>query len=177
MRGGNPRELNEYEWIQHNLPPFEIGEAGVAMHIDTWLEPTYVSFSNLRLFEGFAPTSNRTGWYLNYLLFPESNLEHGVAAGAGGLSNVDSVGITSYGNFTEGGDCVASWIGAHNSYENGSFQLIIPLKWFVEGSEITYSLPHNVQTTWVYSNGTMRIQKCGVDWERTLSGENYRIWY
>ena len=152
-----------------------IGEAGVAMHIDTWLEPSYVSFNHLRLFEGYAPTSNRTGWYLDYSRFPESYLEHGVNAGAGDATNYGSFDVTDNENLTDAGDCVASWIGACPAYTNGSYQLAIPLKWFAEGGGVTNNLPTNLQTIWVYSNGTMRIQKNGITWELALTGDSGQV--
>ena len=175
LNGRNPRDWNAYEWTLNQVPPFIFGEAGVAMHIDTWLEPLYVSFSHLRLFEGYAPTSNRTGWYQDYSRFPESYLEHGTNAGAGDGTNVGSVAVTANENLTDGGDCVASWIGACPAYTNGSYQLVIPLKWFAVGGGITNSLPSNLQTAWVYSNGTMRIQKNGVTWERALTGYSGQV--
>jgi hypothetical protein len=48
--------------------------------------------------------------------------------------------------------------------------LDIPLKWFAEGGGITNNLPNNLQSVWIYSNGTMRIQKNGVTWERDVDG-------
>ena len=50
LRGGSPREWFPHEWNTIVGAPLAIGESGVAMHIDTWLEPQNVSFCHLRLF-------------------------------------------------------------------------------------------------------------------------------
>ena len=173
VKGGNPRNLYAHEWHAFVGAPLAVGEAGVVMHIDTWLEPSYVSFRHLRLFEGFAPTSNRTGWYQDLARFPEGFLCHNADAGAG--TATQSVGIAGNGNFTENGDYVGTWIGACPAYTNGSYQLAIPLRWFAEGGLTTNDLPANIQTAWVYTNGTMRIEKNEVIWERTLNGVSYQV--
>ena len=175
MLAGNPRELYAHEWHSLIGQPLSAGEAGVVMHCDTWLEPTYVSFHQLRLYEGFAPTSNRTGWYLDYEVFPEVLLQHGEAAGAGsGAANMN-FGVSDVGNFTINGDFAGTWIGERSTYTNGSYQLDIPLRWFAIGGSTTNSLPDNVQTAWIYSNGTMRVQKNGITWERTIEGVSRQI--
>ena len=170
LRGGTPRELLLHEWHTIVGQPLSVGEAGVAMHIDTWLEPSYVSFSHLRLYEGYAPTINRTGWCLNYEAFPEQFFQHGIEAGAGSGTLNGSAGISDIGNLSLNGDYVASILGSWTSYLDGSYQLAIPLKWFAVDGAVTNSLPVNMQTVWVFSNGTMRIQKNGVTWERDIDG-------
>ena len=173
--GGNPRELNNYEWTVLQVPPFAPGEAGVAMRIETWVEPSYVSFRHVRMFEGFAPTSNRTGWYEDLTTFPEAYLEHNAQAGVGSASLAGCITVSDVENFTAGGDCVGSWIGTSQSYYDGSFELAIPLLWYAEGGGYTNSLPVNLQTISVYSNGTMRVSKNGVTWERTLDGASHQV--
>ena len=170
LRGGSPREWFPHEWNTIVGAPLAIGESGVAMHIDTWLEPQNVSFCHLRLFEGFAPTSNRTGWCLDLDVFPEELFQHGAEAGAGSGALNASFGISGSNNLTEGGDYIASLLGYRHSYYAGSYQLAIPLKWFAEGGGTTNNLPNNLQSVWIYSNGTMRIQKNGVIWERDVDG-------
>jgi hypothetical protein len=140
------------------------------MHIDTWLEPKHVSFCNLRLYEGFAPTSNRTGWCLDFNAFPEEQFQHGTEAGAGSGALNASCGISGSDNMTDGGDYVASLLGERPSYFVGSYQLAIPLKWFAVEGSTTNNLPDNLQSVWIYSDGTMRIQKNGVTWERKTDG-------
>ena len=173
--GGNPREWNNFEWTIMQVPPFAEGEAGVAMHIDTWVQPSYVSFRHVRMYEGFASTRNRTGWYEDYTMFPESYLEHNAQAGAGEASPSGSTGVTDSNNLTENGDCVAAWIGSSPQYQEGSYELAIPLFWYADGGGYTNSLPVNLQTVRVFSNGTMRVSKNGVTWERALDGLSHQV--
>ena len=175
LEGGNPRDLNSYERTVFQIPQFVPGEAGVVMHIDIWLEPSYVSFRHVRMFEGFAPTSNRTGWYEDLTTFPEAYLEHNAQAGAGSASLAGCMMVSDSQNLVDGGDCAGSWIGTCQAYYDGSFDLAIPLSWYAEGGGYTNSLPVNLQTISVYSNGTMRVSKNGVTWERTLDGTTHQI--
>ena len=146
-----------------------IGEAGADMRIDTWLEPTYVSFKHLRVYEGYAPVINRTGWYADVNAFPDDKIEHGANAGASNGGQTTSVLATN--NETGNGDCVAAYIGARPAYTNGSYQLSIPVYWFAEGGGYTNSLPNNsLQTAWVYSDGTMKVEKSGCTLERMTNG-------
>ena len=175
LSAGNPRGLYEHEWHALVGQPLSAGEAGVVMHFDSWLEPSYVSFKHLLLYEGFAPTSNRTGWFLDLAAFPEELLQHGEGAGMGSGESNRNFGISDVGNLTLNGDYVGMWIGEWQAYYNGSYQLNIPLLWYVEGGEVTNSLPNNVQTAWVYTNGTMRVQKNGITWERTIEGVSHQV--
>jgi len=171
LKGGNPRELNDYELVQHDVPQFNVGDAGVAMHIDTWLEPLFVSFQNVSIYEGYAPPIKRNGWYQDTNAFTIAWLEHGDAAGA--FSNYAEVSSTE--NFIDGGDVVAALMIPTNTYYNGSYQLSIPLYWFAKDGFVTNRLPDNVQCIQVYSNGTMRISKNGITWERCLDGTSHKV--
>ena len=168
--GGNPRAWESNEWHQFGIHPLSADEAGVAVHIDTWLEPSYVSYTNIRLFEGVAQPSDRQGWYLDVNTFPDEDLQHNVNAGASVNPETEYIAIGTSGNLTQQGDYVASICITTNEYFYGSYKLEIPLKWYAEAGLVTNSLPDNVQTVWIYSNGTMRIRKNGVVWERSLSG-------
>jgi hypothetical protein len=66
-------------------------------------------------------------------------------------------------------------IGYSDEFCDGAFQLAIPLKWYAIEGGATNSLPTNLQSVWVYTNGTMRVQKNGVTWERTIDGASYQI--
>ena len=170
IKGRNPRVLNEYELVQHDVP-FDEGEAGVAMHIDTWLEPLFVSFQNICVYEGYAPPINRYGWYQDTNAFSIAWLEHGDAAGAFN----DNAEVSATENLIEGGDIVAALMIPTNTYYNGSYQLSIPVYWFAKDGSVTNHFANNVQTIQVYSNGNMRVSKNGVTWERCLDGTSHKI--
>ena len=62
-----------------------------------------------------------------------------------------------------------------NTYYNGSYQLSIPVFWFAEDGLVTNQLPDNVQTAYVYSNGTMRVSKFGFTRERLIDGTEHQV--
>lgn len=172
LKGGDPRNLSGNELRERGIP---LTAAYVAMHIDTWLEPLYVSFQHIRIYEGYAPPINRTGWYQDIVEFPDEVLEHNHAAGAGSGDINGSVGVVETGNRTENGDLVGSYVGGAPPYYDGSYQLSIPVYWFTEGGGVTNRLPDSVQTMQIYSNGTMRANKNGVTWEQPLGGQGYPV--
>ena len=172
LKGENPRNLYGNELRQLGIP---LTAACAAMHIDTRLEPLNVSFQHIRIYEGYAPPINRTGWYQDIGAFPDDRLEHGQAAGAGSGANGQNEGVTTAGNLTENGDFVASYIGDGNPYYDGSYQLSIPVYWFADGGSITNRLSDSVQTMQIYSNGTMRVNKNGVTWEQPLGEQGYQV--
>ena len=175
LKGESPRNLAENEWGELGLPRLAADDIYVVMHIDTRLEPLNVSFKHVRIYEGYAPPINRTGWYLDTVRYPDEDLEHGAEAGAGSGANNDNVGITETGNLTENGDLAAAFITNTNVYYNGSYQLSIPVYWFAEEGTVTNRLSDNVQTIQVYANGTMRISKNGVTWEQPLGGQGHKV--
>ena len=170
LMGKNPRSLESHEWLSLGIFPFSVNEAGVVMYIETEVEPDYVSFKHIRLYEGFALPTAREGWYLDKEKFPDSNLQHDKESGQGSGTYHGSEGILDIGNKTENGDFAGGWIGTSLSYTNGSYQLQIPVKWFVEGGSVTNNMMPNVQKISVFTNGNMRVEKNGIIWERSLDG-------
>ena len=168
LQGKNPRTLLPDEWMRKDRYQIPVGYPGVGMHIDTWLEPTYVSFSNLRVYEGYAPAINRQGWYTDIVAFPIDELAHDYEAGA--TNETGAVKILDVGNFEENGDLVAAWMNPSTAYTNGSYQVSIPVYWFAEGGGYTNNLPDSVQTTWVTWDGTMGVSKNGCAMERSTNG-------
>ena len=168
LRGKNPRTFLPIEWMNHGRYQIPVGYPGVGMHIDTWLEPTYVSFSNLRVYEGYAPAINRQGWYTDIVAFPVDELAHDYKAGA--TNETGAVKILDVGNLEENGDYVAAWMVPSTAYTNGSYQVSIPVYWFAEGGGYTNNLPDSVQTTWVTWDGTMGVSKNGCAMERSTNG-------
>jgi hypothetical protein len=152
------------------MPALKAGFAGVLMKVDLYLEPNYVSFSKLKVFEGYAPTSNRQGWYEDYNFFPEELMQHGTP----NLPIEEymlSASAVEVSNKISGGDVVGGWIGSLERYYGGSYELNIPVYWFVVDDD--FSTPKLfttcVQKTYIYENGKMRIEKFGKAVERSLN--------
>ena len=175
VKGENPRGVSADEWRVLKLPILTTNDACAAMHIDTWLEPLYVSFRHLRIYEGYAPPINRMGWYQNTETFALADLEHGEEAGASSGGIDGSNGISETGNYIGNGDFVVAFIEGGHPYYNGSYQLSIPVYWFAVGGAVTNRLSNSVQTIQIYSNGTMRVSKNGVTWEQPLGGQGHPI--
>lgn len=175
LKGENPRCVYDFEWSVLRHPILTTNDACAAMHIDTWLAPLYVSFQHIRIYEGYAPPINRTGWYQDIETFPDTKLEHSEEAGAGSGEPNKSAGITESRNRTVNGDFVASYITGGHPYYDGSYQLSIPVYWFADGDSVTNRLSDSVQTTQIYSNGTMRVNKNGLTWEQPLGEQGYPV--
>ena len=174
LRGKNPRAFLPDEWMNKGRYQIPVGYPGVGMHIDTLLEPTYVSFDHLRVYEGYAPAINRQGWYRDLDAFPDNQLAHDYNAGA--TNATGAVGVLEHDNLVGVGDLVAAWMNPSTAYTNGSYQVSIPVYWFAEGGGYTNNLPDSVQTTWVTWNGTMSVSKNGCAMERSTNGV-YNIIY
>jgi hypothetical protein len=182
LRGENARAANEAEIYLHNsqngniqIPDFSDGFIGVLMHIDVMVDPQYVNFEKVRIFEGYAPPINRTGWYLDYDLFPDHFLEHRIENGAVEDYVLSATRVMT-GNQLYGGDLVGSWIPTSDEYYSGSYSLDIPVKWFaVDDMNQLVSQPKllmtSTQTISVFSNGTMKVQKFGKSLQGTESSQ------
>ena len=107
-------------------------------------------------------------------LFPDGQIEHSAQAGASSESSMQYSTIT-YENHTANGDYIGGWMGERESYSNGSYQVSIPLYWYTEDATITNSLPDNLQTIQVFENGTMRVTKFGLTWERSLDNTEHEV--
>ena len=174
LNAKNSRALTSEEGFELFSGPLQKQEDGVAMHVDTFVEPLTVSFRAIRLFEGIAPPTERTGWYCDESRFPDEAIGHNVAAGASGEPAIEFTQVVDF-NATENGDYVAAWVGSNGVYSNGSYQVSIPLYWYLEDSMVTNQLPNTIQSIQVFSNGTMRVSKFGIIWERTLEGNEQEI--
>ena len=175
LHGSSPRPLTSDEWESLDIAPLQACEMGVAAHIETRVLPDYVSFAHIRLFEGVVLPSDRQGWYQDVGKFPDSMIAHDFQSGASRDPGVEYSAVDEFFNRTLGGDFIAAFVGPTNGCMNGSYTLRIPLKWYVANSLVTNSLPDNVQTIQAFANGTMRINKNGVTWERSLDGNEHLV--
>ena len=175
VKGELPRSPTSQDYIKAGITPLSAGEAGVGMVMNLRIYPRNVSFYNLAVYEGVVGTSDRTGGFLDYAAFPEANYEHGIANGACSDPDRYALGV-SHENKVGDYDFAGTFVGCLNAYPAGSFSLEIPVYWYCSDSTAATALPvPNTQTTWLYSNGTMRISKCGVTWERDLDGTERQI--
>ena len=170
MIASNPRSANVGEY-RDGETPLAVMEAGVLMHVRTFIEPLSVSFRNIRFFEGEASTSNREGAFLDYATFPESALRHDERAGANRHSSVlDSR------NETAEGDAAGAVLGAFESFRTGSYQLHIPVYWYVFMTDSPSRFVNdNIQTIYMDDEGTVTVEKFGIRWARGLDGLEHQV--
>ena len=175
VKGELPRSPSSQDYIKAGITPLSAGEAGVGMVMNLRIYPRNVSFYSLTVYEGVVGTSDRMGGFRDYAAFPEANYEHSIANGA--CSDPDKCALSvSYENKVGDNDFAGTFVGCLNTYPAGSFNLQIPVYWYCSDSTSATPLPvTNMQTTWLYTNGTMRINKCGITWERDLDGTERQI--
>ena len=175
IRGESPHAPTSQEYSDHNKSPLSSGEAGVVMMMNGRVNPCNVSFYRLFVYEGVVGTSERSGCFLDYTTFPEANYEHSIANGACANPYLEASAV-GYDNTTDNPDFAGTFVGCLSAYSPGSFSLGIPVYWYCNDSTSPTAFPvPNTQTTWLYSNGTVRISKCGVTWERDLDGTERQI--
>jgi len=154
------------------IEPFTNGCIGSAMHVDLSLIPDYVSFSNIRLAEGHACAQNVQGFFTNAIF--QGHLDHGVTEGAwDGVSIEETTRIGTYNELVDG-DTVAFGLDPNLRpfLDGGSFDLEIPMIWFVPGSSVTNNLHSNIHFNSVNQGGTVSVRK----YERTQSRDITEDW-
>ena len=133
-----------------------VGEIGAALLVETYLEPSFVSFHCLNVEEGFAPATNIYGCFTNVL---PQKLSHDDNAGAGRWSRVES-------NNQIGFDCAAYLDDFNLPYgEAGGFSWNIPMVWYTYDLLMTNSLNAVSQKFNLRNNGDMTVFKHGC-WAR-----------
>lgn len=182
LRGENARRRDEayFFWRQMNdeeVAHLATNVAGVIMLMDVHVEPSYVSFGRVRVFEDCAPATARTNCYLDYGKFPDSLIGHTYENGA--VSNyIDKAAEIMDDNCFYSPDEAGGWFGAFISPTNGSYLLNIPVKWYgirPKGDEsfvVPQPMQNSIQHIELFKNGKMRVDKGGVFLERMLGVED-----
>lgn len=170
MIASDPRSARVDEY-RAGEAPLAISEAGVLMHVRTYIKPQRVSFKNIRFYEGEAGTSNRCGAFQDYTTFPESALRHDERAGANRHSSV-----VAPNNETAEGDAAGVVIGSFESYQSGSYQLHIPVYWYLFSADrCSRFAEDNIQEISMDEEGTVMVEKFGIKWARRLDGLEHQV--
>ncbi|MBP5285374.1 MAG: hypothetical protein ILO34_04620, partial [Kiritimatiellae bacterium] len=151
-------------------------DAGVIMVSTIALEPMYVNFGNISVYEGVAMPTNRCGWFANLTLFPDSCWIHDESRGA--VTNPSSANnVKMNGNIENTYDYAGYWFGCCSYFENGSIEWHIPNYWVTNSEKNLVSAGtrfcESVQCMSVNSNGTTTVSKYGFTVERQKGEE---IW-
>lgn len=127
-------------------------QASAGMELRVWIAPTNVSFYRVEMGEVAGPATNRTGYFTNH---PPVN--HTTAGHFWTLSHSNTWRDT------------CSLTGCPKPWSDGSFQWDIPVRWKVEGSTITNSMPDWTQSFTINGSGTVSVQKFGRGVTRTTN--------
>ena len=158
LRVGRHGALAPKMWGSHyaRLRIPAVGEIGVALIVETYLEPSFVSFHCLNVEEGFALATNIYGCFTNV---QPQKLSHDDKAGAGRWNRVEA-------NNQIGFDCAAYLDVFNLPYgEAGGFSWNIPIVWYTYDMLMTNSLNAVSQKFNLKNNGDMTVFKYGC-WAR-----------
>lgn len=111
-----------------DIPSESDMEIGAIMVFSCWMEPSYVSFANIKCYEGVAPATSLTGSFCNTNEFSAGCLDHSAAAGAVTNYLRDATAVTG-ANYA-GDDRAAFWCFDDQITENSSYQVDIPIWWY-----------------------------------------------
>ena len=150
------------DWAEMGRYPLQEcdGVPGVGFVATRKLNPSYVSFRDIFVMEGFAAMTNQTGCFTNELLYPPSIYSHDRTAGA-----FRPVEVTGAANAIEGVDLVGVQISPPQS-TYGTFSLDIPVYWGVDFVSCSNMFSTVAQRIAADTNGWVRIEKGTVYEER-----------
>ena len=131
-----------------------IGDIGVALQLELFMEPSHVWFGHLHVEELFAPATNRWGFFKDVNRFPPSLVDHGVEAGANKVMEIDG------GNYI-GFDHAAFRMNGHAGLISGGFQCEIPVIWYTDDYRVTNKLETASQVFKLRADGRLTVTKYG----------------
>jgi hypothetical protein len=140
--------------------PINSGASGAYMHLWVYLAPTVVSFYRLNCMEVGQDASAQQGYYKQ---FTPQYLAHTTLRGANTPITVN------YDNSWNHGWDKAAWVGDPPPWSpGGSFQWVIPGKWWIPGGP-TNDIHFSDQTFTLGADGTMTVHKFGTNVTRTIN--------
>ena len=181
LRGETAHAITADEWDvrqrtgvidEEDSYPLEDGAPGVVMYCDVYVDPSFVNFSHVNIFEWLASPTNRQGCYENIFSYPDSMLGHDFSNGA--VSNYLEKANQVSGHNYVGADRPGAWFSEQTWYTSGSYDLPIPVYWYCRPSSETDLQPQPqlmttvVQHVSIDTNGTMRVEKFGLGVERSI---------
>ncbi len=141
----------------------DLGDIGVALRLELFMEPNHVWFGHLCVEELFAPATNRWGFFNDVIRFPSSLLDHGEAAGANRVMNVED------GNHV-GFDHAAFRMSGHAGLAAGGYRFNIPTICYTDDYRVTNKLESVSQVFKLEVDGRLKVIKYGKWAMRALDG-------
>ena len=137
-------------YLNFQIP--NIGDIGVALQLELFMEPSHVWFGHLRVEELFAPATNRWGFFDDVNRFPPSLVDHGAEAGANKVMEING------GNYI-GFDHAAFRMNGHAGLTSGGFQCEIPTIWYTDDYRVTNKLETASQVFKLKADGRLIVTK------------------
>ena len=156
--------INPELWELHTqLHAPNLGDIGVVLRLELFMEPSHVWFGHLRVEELFAPATNRWGFFNDIIRFPPDFLDHGAEAGANSVMNVE-------GENHVGFDHAAFRMSGHAGLIAGGYQFNIPTIWYTDDYRVTNKLESASQVFKLEADGRLKVTKYGKWAIRALDG-------
>ncbi len=144
-------DVKEPTWYDHadflptGDPAFSAGTAGASMRLYVTMAPTSVSFYRVQMGELTNAASSITGYFTN---FPQDALAHTTAGHFWGMTESNQ-----WVDSCSGGGFLPPW-------SNGSFNWVIPWRWYVPGYSTNMMSPW-AQVFTIDAEGRVTIAKFG----------------
>ena len=159
------RYPNDYDWeVVIGRAPLVKGEMGAAFHTGIKLLPGHVSFSKLTVKELYAPATCVQGLFTNSIF--NGYLDHTGNAGA-----EEDTEVGEENEVGEGDNVVLALDNSIlPSLEYGSFQLDIPIVWYLKNTQITNQITTVTMHNVVMPNTDVTVSKYGISETRGTNG-------
>lgn len=131
-----------------------LGDIGVALRLELFMEPSYVWFGHLYVEELFAPATNVWGFFNDPYRFPQEFLDHGTAAGANSVMKVEDANHIGF-------DHAAFRMSGHVGLTAGGYQCNIPTIWYTDDYCVTNKLETASQVYTLKADGRLMVTKYG----------------
>ncbi len=144
----------ELWWLYTRFRTPNLGDIGVALRLELFMEPSHVWFGHLRVEELFAPATNRWGFFDDVNRFPPSLVDHGAEAGANTPLQIE-------GENHVGFDHAVFRMDGHAGLTSGGFQCEIPTIWYTDDYCVTNKLETASQVFKLRADGRLTVTKYG----------------
>ena len=131
-----------------------LGDIGVALRLELFMEPSHVWFGHLYVEELFAPATNVWGFFNDPDRFPQGFLDHGTAAGANRVMKVEDANHIGF-------DHAAFRMSGHSGLIAGGYRLNIPTIWYTDDHRMTNKLETASQVFKLEADGRLKVTKYG----------------
>ena len=170
FRAVNGMALDKDSWFLDagGTHPPSVGQIGVGLYVELYLEPSYVSFQSLCTMELSVPATKLTGEFREIAERHPGIFDHDIAAGA------ENGGV--FAHLVDEGNCAGSDVASYVDRERmlvgkkGGYSWIIPSVWYTWNNTYTGRFETVEQRFELEENGDMKVTKYGFWAKRSKNG-------